>query len=84
MVASSHADALVRAQRPMAGVEAQDFVRRLASFRRNSPAMTEGDLIHFAPADGVYAGLLRVLDGPDAGLPGYVVNVWGVGYRFEP
>lgn len=35
--------------------EAQDFVRRLATFRKTSPALTEGGLIHFAPAEGVYA-----------------------------
>lgn len=39
--------------------EAQDFFRRLASFRKGSPALTDGELIHFAPADGVYVYVRR-------------------------
>jgi neopullulanase len=39
--------------------EAQDFVRRLANFRKRSPALSEGVLINFAPADGVYVYLRR-------------------------
>ncbi|MEL6142880.1 MAG: alpha-amylase family glycosyl hydrolase, partial [Bacteroidota bacterium] len=31
------------------------FVRKLANFRKNSPALTEGKLTQFVPRDGVYA-----------------------------
>jgi neopullulanase len=39
--------------------EAQAFFRRLASFRKGSPALADGELIHFAPADGVYVYVRR-------------------------
>lgn len=34
--------------------EAQDFFRRLARFRKDSPALHDGALVHFAPQEGVY------------------------------
>ncbi|MCK7595552.1 glycoside hydrolase family 13 protein [Pseudomarimonas salicorniae] len=34
--------------------EAQDFLRRLARFRKGAPALHEGSLIHFVPQAGVY------------------------------
>ena len=33
---------------------AQDFMRRLLNWRKTSKAVTEGRLIHYAPADGIY------------------------------
>ena len=39
--------------------EAQDFFRRLANFRKTSPALHSGTLTHFAPQDGVYAYVRR-------------------------
>lgn len=32
----------------------QALVRNLLQFRRQSPALTQGDLIHFVPKEGVY------------------------------
>jgi glycosidase len=34
--------------------DAQDYLRRLLRWRRNTPVMQRGKLQHFAPADGVY------------------------------
>lgn len=39
--------------------EAQEFLRRLANFRRTAPALHEGSLLHFAPQDGVYVYVRR-------------------------
>jgi len=32
----------------------QQYLRRILNFRKQSPAILEGDLVHFAPEDGVY------------------------------
>ncbi len=34
--------------------DAQDYLRRLLRWRRNTPVVQHGELQHFAPADGVY------------------------------
>lgn len=39
--------------------EAQDFFRRLATFRKTSPALHDGALTHFVPQDNVYVYVRR-------------------------
>jgi glycosidase len=45
--------------------EAQEFVRRLFTWRRHSPAVQHGSLRHYAPADGVYV-YFREVEGETA------------------
>lgn len=35
-------------------LQAQEFVRTLLNYRKHSPALQTGDLLHFVPQDGVY------------------------------
>ncbi len=40
-------------------LEAQSFVRNLLNWRRNAPAIHAGELVHYAPGDGVYVYFRR-------------------------
>jgi glycosidase len=42
------------ANRTNAENEAFNYIKKIADFRKNSPAITKGKLIHYIPQDGVY------------------------------
>ncbi|MCS6173847.1 glycoside hydrolase family 13 protein [Shewanella baltica] len=44
--------------------QAQHFVRTLLNYRKQSPALQSGDLLHFVPQDGVYVQFRCVLNAP--------------------
>ncbi|MBU1479554.1 MAG: glycoside hydrolase family 13 protein [Gammaproteobacteria bacterium] len=44
--------------------QAQQFVRTLLNYRKQSPALQSGDLLHFVPQDGVYVQFRCVLNTP--------------------
>ncbi|MGI2100082.1 glycoside hydrolase family 13 protein [Shewanella oncorhynchi] len=44
--------------------QAQQFVRTLLNYRKQSPALQSGDLLHFVPQDGVYVQFRCVLNAP--------------------
>ena len=39
----------------------QSFLKKMLNFRKNSPAILEGDMVHFSPLEGVYP-LFRIHD----------------------
>ncbi|MCS6190652.1 glycoside hydrolase family 13 protein [Shewanella baltica] len=44
--------------------QALQFVRTLLNYRKQSPALQSGDLLHFVPQDGVYVQFRCVLNAP--------------------
>ncbi|KZK66654.1 alpha-amylase [Shewanella baltica] len=44
--------------------QAQQFVRTLLNYRKQSPALQSGDLLHFVPQDGIYVQFRCVLNAP--------------------
>lgn len=44
--------------------QAQHFVRTLLNYRKKSPALKSGDLLHFVPQDGIYVQFRCVLNAP--------------------
>lgn len=44
--------------------QAQQFVRTLLNYRKQSPALQSGDLLHFVPQDGVYVQFRCALNAP--------------------
>ena len=44
--------------------QAQQFVRTLLNYRKQSPALQSGDLLHFVPQDGIYVQFRCLLNDP--------------------
>ncbi|WP_330146984.1 glycoside hydrolase family 13 protein [Shewanella oncorhynchi] len=44
--------------------QAQQFIRTLLNYRKQSPALQSGDLLHFVPQDGIYVQFRCLLNDP--------------------
>lgn len=44
--------------------QAQQFIRTLLNYRKQSPALQSGDLLHFVPQDGIYVQFSCLLNDP--------------------